>query len=207
MENHIDLSIKASYSTLNSFTNKTKKVWIAFHGYGMLSGFFIKKFEILDSEENFIIAPQGLSKFYLEGFTGRVGASWMTREDRLTEIENQRVFVQKILEKENILSFGGEIVFFGFSQGVATACRYAEVSDLNFNKLILWAGRFPEDVQRKVWPENLEITYVTGVKDPFLKEGMIEEQHRVVRSITQIDPKRIEFDGKHEIIPELIPKL
>ena len=54
----------ASYITLNKLTPKTKNIWIIFHGYGQLSKFFIRRFDILDQNENFIIAPQGLSKFY-----------------------------------------------------------------------------------------------------------------------------------------------
>ena len=34
------------------------------------------------------MAPEGLSRFYLEGFSGKVGATWMTREDRLNDIDN-----------------------------------------------------------------------------------------------------------------------
>ena len=40
-----------------------------------------------------IIAPQGLHKFYLEGTSGRVGASWMTKENREDDIKNYLVYL------------------------------------------------------------------------------------------------------------------
>ena len=93
MEREINISLKTKYSTYGKFSDRTEKIWFVCHGYGQLAEYFIKNFEVLDAETNYVIAPQGLSKFYLKGFTGRVGASWMTKEDRLTDIENQWTLV------------------------------------------------------------------------------------------------------------------
>jgi hypothetical protein len=35
-----------------------------------------------------IIAPEGLSRFYRKGFSGDVVASWMTKDDRLDDMED-----------------------------------------------------------------------------------------------------------------------
>ena len=43
----ISVSKTARYFQAGSISNKTKNVWFVFHGYGMLSEFFIKKFESL----------------------------------------------------------------------------------------------------------------------------------------------------------------
>ena len=43
----------ASYITLNILSPKTKNIWIIFHGYGQLSKFFIRRFDILDKKENY----------------------------------------------------------------------------------------------------------------------------------------------------------
>ena len=99
MQQHIHMKIKCSFRTLNRLTDTTERVWLVFHGYGQLSEYFIKKFEGLDPEKNFIIAPQGLSKYYVNGVSGRVGASWMTKEDRLTEIENQYTYLDQVLHQ------------------------------------------------------------------------------------------------------------
>ena len=206
-EKHIQVDVQASYRTLNELTNKTKRVWIVFHGYGQLATYFIKKFEILDPKEDFIIAPQGLSKFYLEGFNGRVGATWMTKEDRLTEIHNQQKYINAILEKELIGVEIGEVILFGFSQGVATMGRFAAYNQFQFDKMVLWAGTFPHDLEKEDldhWKHDYEISYYTGSYDPFLKEGMIEDQQRRLKELTGKDVVANFFEGKHEVVAELL---
>ncbi|MEQ9466539.1 MAG: hypothetical protein RLN88_03955, partial [Ekhidna sp.] len=154
-QHHIDISVKASYHTLNDLTEKTEKVWLVFHGYGQLAEYFIKKFDGLDPEKNFIIAPQGLSKYYLDGVTGRVGASWMTKEDRLTEIENQYSYIDGMLKEVGDIS-DKQLIYFGFSQGTATMGRYAAHAKIPFQKMIIWAGTFPPDTNPDDWK------YLTG---------------------------------------------
>ncbi len=209
-ERYIPISIQASYSVLNTLTEKTKRVWLVFHGYGQLSRFFIKKFEQLDPEENFIIAPQGLSKFYLEGFTGRVGASWMTKEDRLTEIEQQMNLVDEIMKKEGVQSQNIELNYFGFSQGVSTMCRYAAHAKLPFGQMVLWAGTFPPELERDDFhflKGDEEVKYFSGSSDPFYKEGMKEKQEELVLAAMGLIPTLFPFEGKHEVIASLVGKL
>ena len=102
MEKHVNISIKAPYYVSNKLTDQTENIWLVCHGSGQLAMYFLKKFDGLDKEKNFIIAPQGLSKFYQENnnFSGRVGATWMTKEDRLTEIDNQQAMINSIWERE-----------------------------------------------------------------------------------------------------------
>lgn len=210
MEKHIRVAIDAPYCTLNSLTEKTERIWVVFHGYGMLARYFVRKFSVLDSEKNFIVAPQGLSKFYQEGFSGRVGATWMTKEDRLTEIKNQKTYVDHVLKEERVFDHPAKVTILGFSQGVATAVRYASKTEMNMEKLVLWAGTFPPEITRQDtahWPVQLPIVYVTGLQDPFLKPGMIENQHETVMNATGINPDRIEFDGVHEMNEDIIKKL
>ena len=211
MQKHLDISIKASYRTLNELTDKTQYVWMVFHGYGQLSQYFIKKFEVLDAETHFVIAPQGLSKFYLEGFSGRIGATWMTKEDRLTEIENQQRYLRSVLDHEvgaNLSKI--HLILFGFSQGVATMCRFAAYNEVPFDRLVLWAGSFPHDLDKDDiahWPKSFPLKYFMGNQDPFLKPGMVEEQESRLRELTGIKPELRLFDGKHEVVPELLSEV
>ena len=62
-----------------------RMVWVLLHGYGQLARFFLNKFEGLE-DGLLIAAPEGLSRFYLDAQHQRVGATWMTREDREHEI-------------------------------------------------------------------------------------------------------------------------
>ena len=45
MKKQISIPKTHKYSQIGEFSKKTNTVWIVLHGYGMLSEFFIKKFE------------------------------------------------------------------------------------------------------------------------------------------------------------------
>ena len=72
---------------VGTLTAETKELWLGLHGYGQLVQFFSRHFRDLANLHRAFIFPQGPHKFYLEGVHGRVGASWMTKEDRLVDIQ------------------------------------------------------------------------------------------------------------------------
>lgn len=205
-ENQLQVSIKAPYFTLNDLTEKTERVWLACHGQGQLAQYFIKKFEILDAEKNFVIAPQGLSKYYLEGFYGRVGASWMTKEDRLTEIDNQYQYLKSVLDEVGDIS-SKQLIYFGFSQGTATIGRFAARAKLPFSQMIIWAGTFPPDIEPNAYDfltGTERITYFTSRDDQFFKEEMIDNQNEVMMKTLGRKPELTWYEGGHKVIPELL---
>jgi predicted esterase len=209
-EKHIPVQIKAPYYTLNTLSENTERIWIVFHGQGMLAQYFIRKWSDIDSGRNFIIAPQGLSKYYLEGFTGRVGAGWMTKEDRLTEIDNQLSYLKAVLKAEGVWETDKEVILFGFSQGVATACRFAAYSKMRFDQLVIWAGMFPPDIYQEDvnhWIGNERILYFTGDQDPYFKEEMIDEQNELLNRVIGRTPELVRFEGKHEVVPSLFERI
>ena len=55
----------AHYATYGEISNSTKYFILACHGYGQLAKHFIKKFDILASEEVFVLAPEGLSLVFI----------------------------------------------------------------------------------------------------------------------------------------------
>ena len=207
-QHHLSVSIKASYYTLNELSDETERVWVVFHGYGQLAEYFIKKFEGLDPEKNFIIAPQGLSKYYLDGVYGRVGASWMTKEDRLTEIDNQYSYIDAVLSQ--YATSEKQLIYFGFSQGTATMGRYAAHAKIPFKKMIIWAGTFPPDTDPKDWQYlngSEEIHYYTSREDKYFKEEMIDNQNKVLKAAMNREPELHWYEGGHRVIPEVVATL
>lgn len=189
------------FFTLNSVSQKTKNVWIVFHGYGQLAEYFIKHFEELDASENFIVAPEGLSRFYIDGLSGRVGASWMTKEDRDDEIEDQSNYLNLVLQQCGIdpHSTSHRMIVLGFSQGTATAIRWLAINSIRPTELILWAGNFPHDVDADKNPQTfggLSVQYVHGNEDPFLKEANMNEK-LVELEAMGLKLRSWTFDGKH----------
>ncbi len=208
-QHQVNLSLTAPFYTLNNLTAKTKRVWLVFHGYGQLAEYFIKKFEVLNPEENFIIAPQGLSKFYQKGFYGRVGASWMTKEDRLTDIENQYSYLDTVLKAVGDIS-NKQLIYFGFSQGTATMGRYASHAKIPFKKMIIWAGTFPPDIDPSKYhflTGDEDISYFTSKDDPFFKEEMIYTQNEVVQKTLGKEPTLNWYEGGHTVISDIIKTL
>ena len=201
--------LKASFRTLNELTEKTERVWLVFHGYGQLSEFFIPKFNRLDPEKNFIIAPQGLSKYYLDGVYGRVGASWMTKEDRITEIDNQYAYIDAVLKSVGDIS-DKQLIYFGFSQGTATMGRYAAHAKIPFHQMIIWAGTFPPDTNPDDWKYltgQEGIHYYTSREDIYFKDEMIPQQNEVVKKALGREPELHWYEGGHRVIPEIVANL
>lgn len=202
-EKNISFQISTRYFTLGTISDRTKRIWLVLHGYGQLAQYFIRNFDILDDGCNYIIAPEGLFKFYLHGFSGRVGATWMTKEDRLRDIDNNIKYLNCIYEKEivPILKDGYEINLLGFSQGCATLARWVLQDHMCFDKLIFWAGTLPPDLNRQEATakfRNKKIFLVYGTDDPFLKPDTMEQVLNTNRSLN-IEPTIIRFEGAHKI--------
>lgn len=66
MKHKITVNRTAFYHTLGD-VKTAKTIWIVLHGYGYLAEYFIKKFEPILNSETAVIAPEALSKFYLNG--------------------------------------------------------------------------------------------------------------------------------------------
>ena len=201
----------ARFYKLNSVKPETKNIWIVFHGYGQLAEYFIKHFEKLDPKENTVIALEGLSRFYVEGLTGRVGASWMTKEDREDEIIDQTAYVNAVLDASEIDPKNAKqrIIVLGFSQGTATAVRWFVNNGIRPDQLVLWAGSFPHDVDTKKHGSifrDLSVHFAYGHEDPFLKHINVEEKTGEFEAMgmkLNVWP----FNGKHAMDKPTLQKI
>jgi len=208
MQQHdISFNFKARFYTLGELTPITKQIWFVLHGYGQLAGYFIRKFNILQEQNIYILAPEGLSRFYLESLqsTGRandrVGATWMTKENRLTDIENYLNYLNALFEKQVGSANRIPVTVLGFSQGAATASRWVTDRSVNFNRLILWSGIFPPDMDFEAGKEvleNKETFFVYGKSDSFINDSRFAEMNTISAKLG-ITPHIISFEGKHEI--------
>ena len=96
-EHLITTDYTARYYTLGEINeDPQQEVWVVLHGYGQLAQYFVRKFEPLLQDDVCVVAPEGLSLFYLRGTEGRVGATWMTSEFREHAISNYLVYLQKL---------------------------------------------------------------------------------------------------------------
>lgn len=177
-----------------------KTIWIVLHGYGYLAEFFIKKFESIANSETCIIAPEALSRFYLNGFSGRIGASWMTKHQREEEIVDYTNFLQLLYENLLRANLNQElkINILGFSQGGATACRWFATKKIYCTNFILWSNFFPEDLDFNVIPKSTNVFLIYGTKDEFLTDERVNGVKKQIAE-AKMDCKIISFDGPHDI--------
>ena len=212
MENQIkNVTYKTTntYETLNEINSNTKRVWLVFHGIGFLSRFFLKYFNELPKEENYILAPQAPSKYYLKNEYKHVGASWLTKENTAIETENLFNYLDAVLENEN-LPTDCEIIVFGFSQAVSIALRYLAYSKLQCSKIIIYAGGIPKELNKtdfNYFENKTEIVSIIGDHDEYLTPKRLEEENRKLNSLFGDSIRHINFKGAHEVKKEIINQL
>ncbi len=200
----------ARYFTLNAITADTRHIWVVFHGYGQLGAYFIRHFRHLDPKQHAIIALEGLSRFYVEGLSGRVGASWMTSEDREDEIADQWVYINAVLRDLGIdPSTEQRLTVLGFSQGTATAVRWMAANGIRVQRLVLWAGQLPHDVpsgQLQSMLKDAKVDFCIGTEDEFITRTQVDERMAQLREVLpQLQVHR--FEGKHVMDSDTLLKV
>ncbi len=193
----IQIAIKrqASISLLGNKINP-EIVWIATHGYGMLAEFFIDKFNGIISDKHLVIAPEGLSKFYLEGLTGRVGATWMTSKDRASEIQDYIAYLEEVYSI--IPPTANAIILLGFSQGVSTISRWFCATSKKADMLIAWGAAFPEDVLQDKKMCTIPTHIYIGKQDEYIPEEK-RMQYLELLKASQLPIEVHLYEGKHQL--------
>lgn len=181
------------------------------HGYGQHPRYFLRRFEQLQREDIHFVAPEGLHRFYLSEQKDRVGSSWMTREDRKTDMEDYLRMLEDLAEVilENRSSQPDQIGLLGFSQGVATACRWLTHGNTPFDVQINWAGAFPPDLPMEkalLKLRHIPIHLLAGTRDPYLTEEALEKQVELLRN-QGLQPQVQRYEGAHRIEPVALQDL
>ena len=151
---HLRVRRTARYCTLGEEAG-ARSVWYVLHGYRQLADRFIERFREIATPHRLIVAPEALNRFYLEdgpgaasgphGAHSKVGATWMTRHDREHEIEDYVGYLDA-LDRSLRIPRGARRVVVGFSQGSATAARWALLGRRRVDRLVMWGGVLPPDL-------------------------------------------------------------
>jgi predicted esterase len=195
MENTLTCSKTFRYFTFGN-PEKAKYILYVLHGYGQLAEFFIRKFHDL-GDDYFVVAPEGMHRFYLKGSSGRVGASWMTKEAREQDISDTQNWLNSLKKEiDSKYSFQKEIVL-GFSQGGATAARWNSINLIP--NQIYWASVFPPDLDSKtiISIENrANKHFVLGTQDEYFNS---EQQLTTLAFYSNLGCNTHTFNGSHTI--------
>ncbi len=203
----ITVSRTARYVVTGALAAATREVWIVLHGYGQRAADFAREFDALTSDARAIVAPEGLSRFYVQGGAGEVGASWMTREERDDEIADYVAYLDAVhaaIRAQIADAGGGEprIVVLGFSQGSATAYRWVTRGASRVDRLIAWAGDVPPDLEldalRDFARGERRLTLVLGSRDAYVDDARLAKELERLRRV-ELDFELVRFEGGHRL--------
>lgn len=210
---HITVPKTARYYTYGEIGASTRDIWIVCHGYKQLASRFLTSFSNVVADNRVIIAPEALSRFYLDTellhtSNSRVGATWMTREDRDAEIGDIVSYLDavyddalKALDSFNVKRDQVRINALGFSQGGAAVGRWIARGNSRVDRLVMWGSTIPVDVDLRAladrWP-LLSVDLVYGNNDLAVGLDGLEMQRAMLEEAS-LSARIIEFDGGHVI--------
>lgn len=183
-----------------------REAWVVLHGYGQLAGYFIRHFGGLADAGALVAAPEGLNRFYLEapdvraaGGSQRIGATWMTREDREHEIADYVAYLDRVADAALArCAPGATLHVLGFSQGGTTAARWAARGRHRPASLVLWASQVPDDLALPADLADVALTFVAGREDAYVSAAAVAGLE--ARLLAARVPYRLQwYDGGHRI--------
>jgi len=207
-EHRISVRRTARYFTRGARPDEAREVWFVIHGYGQLAADFLGGFDALDDGSRLLVAPEGLSRFYIRSGQGTPGASWMTREAREAEIDDYVAYLDAVydaifgeLDRDRV-----RVRFLGFSQGTATTSRWLALGHARVDRLILWAGDVAQDLDLTAHGEvfrSADLTMVLGSEDEYISpKRMAAEEARL--QAHDIPYRLLRFTGNHRLDDALL---
>lgn len=215
-ERHLRVSRTARLFLLGESGPETRELWVACHGYGQLAGAFATALEPLRSPDRVVVAPEALSRFYLDdpikrhGPDSPIGASWMTREDREREISDYVDYLDAVVEA--VLADAPRdvrITGLGFSQGAATICRWAALGRTRLARVVVWGGTLPNDLPAgngAALFRGADLVLVGGRKDKLATPEALERD-RTFLSERSISARLLWHDGGHTLSSSLLREI
>jgi predicted esterase len=203
IEHRIVTSRRARYFTSGGGANPPHEVWIVLHGLGQLAAVFLTYFEDIATPDRLVVAPEGLNRYYVgPGSSGstrdaKVGATWMTREDREAEIADYVDFLDAVWSET--AAPATRVSVLGFSQGAATACRWVAKGKSRVDRLVIWAGQIPPDVDVAAFRSLAGgVVLAEGDADEYAA-WMAEGEHESRLRRAGVSFESVRFEGGHRL--------
>lgn len=192
-------------------------IWFCCHGYAQLASDFLKEFECIESPDRLIVVPEALSRFYVPAGTGfhaadaKVGATWMTREDRDNEIVDYVNYLDRLYEDvmSQLDANKVRVNVLGFSQGGATVNRWLTRGKAKADRLIMWGSLLASDEDLNEAAEFFRTTalrIVYGTRDQFGNPEMMAGYEKLLKE-KGIAYSLLTFDGGHRMDRETLKHL
>ena len=207
------------YALIGAEPGNACRFWFVLHGYGGLAHRFLRAFSGIVPADTCVVAPEGLSRFYHDmpsadgAHLQRVGATWMTREARELDIADTMRWLDGV--HDDVLAparaHGTPVScgLLGFSQGVATAMRWAADGAIRPRSFVAWAGGVAVDVHAERFTARVAgaaVVLVAGEQDTFVTPQL---RTTVLDSLRRYNPaaREIVFPGEHSLDPTVLSTL
>ena len=200
----------ARYVTEGEPDGEIDDVWFLLHGYAQLAAEFLGLSRALVRTRRLLVAPEALSRFYHEDHE-TVGASWMTREDREHEIEDYVRYLDllhdeifSVVPRESV-----RLSVLGFSQGAATAARWAVRGEARVEHLVLWGSRLPPELDDEASTTALramKLSLVGGTRDRFLTAETWDAERVRLRRLG-LAFEEVHFEGGHRLDDDTLRRI
>lgn len=154
-----------------------------------------------------IVAPEALNRYYTDGRVAphtadsEVGATWMTREDRLNDIEDYVRYLDLLcaqvlrgVERERVA-----LIALGFSQGAATVARWAARTAYAPDCVVLWGSLLPPELEpapRMFGAARLILA--AGESDAAVPHERLAKEHARLAA-AGVEHEVFRYDGGHRV--------
>jgi predicted esterase len=220
IEHHLTVQRTARYYTLGDASTPVADVWIVCHGFAQLARSFVEDFRAIARPRRLIVAPEALNRFYLDreggraGPSARIGATWMTREDRLAEIDDYVRYlddlVRRVVGRRDSDVRDVRVTALGFSQAAATAARWLVHGTSRLDRVILWSGLLPPEIDPGGTAHHrlasADLYLVLGKSDDMVDAAQARAQREALEK-AGVPHTVLEFDGGHGLDRETLEGL
>jgi len=203
---------------LGSLEADLKEVWFVCHGHGQLAARFIARFLPLESPQRLFIAPEALSRYYLSPPKAGphppgtpIGASWMTSEDRESEIDDYVSYLDllhdqifRVVDRKKV-----RLWVLGFSQGASTVVRWIVRGKVAPDRVVVASGMLPAELDESAAARLTAggpLTVTFGDDDEFANAERVDSEESKLKQLG-IPYEMIRFKGGHTITPALLDQL
>ena len=205
-QHHLAVARTARYATLGPYAGAARELWVVLHGQGQLAARFLRHFAPLDDGTRLIVAPEALSRHYVDWIRGpsggppRVGATWMTRDDREHDIRDYVAYLDAVHAAVAAPFLRrAPLTVLGFSQGAATASRWAAFGAVRADRLICWGGAPAPDVPvDAAGVRGARLTIVAGRDDEFTTPAAVAQEEARLRAAGAAY-QLVEYGGGHHL--------
>jgi predicted esterase len=171
---------------------------VGFHGYGESAARHLAELVRIPGSEGWLrCAVQALHPFYGRGGS-EVVASWMTRHDRERAIEDNVRYAGTVVSRLKREHGGGEqLVYAGFSQGVAMAYRAAAGAGHACAGLVVLGADVPPELARRDLAGFPPVLLGRGHREDWYTAEKMAADVDFLRS-RGVDVRPLVYEGAHE---------